>query len=47
MNLKSFKMLEFHKIIAMLKKNAITSMGIEKCENQWKIINSHILLEKF
>ncbi len=33
MNLKSFKMLEFQKIIAMLKKNAITSMGIEKCEN--------------
>lgn len=33
MNFKSFKMLEFEKIIAMLKKNAITAMGIEKCEN--------------
>ena len=33
MSLKSFKMLEFQKIISMLKKNAITSMGIEMCEN--------------
>lgn len=33
MNSKSLKMLEYSKVIAMLKKYAVTEMGLKKCEN--------------
>ena len=33
MNSKSLKMLEYSKVIAMLKRYAVTEMGLKKCEN--------------